>query len=179
MFLQRWGGDGRKWLRLDREEPRCLPNHNTHYEVFTNGQMYSQSALSTASHVSRTAHKCGDRRIDEVRHWADILITCNMVPCIQSPLTSSASVENWEMDQLRVCWTWKSGLEQKKKGQRQNPPTGNQHPHSADFQTNIMITIFWPFGVCCFRLWQYRQKKPEKMVQYGLKSLFWPHNLFS
>lgn len=49
-----------------------------------------------------------------------------------------------------------------KKGQRKNPPAGNQHPHSADFQTNIMITIFWPFGVCCFRLWQSRQKKPEK-----------------
>jgi len=47
-------------------------------------------------------------------------------------------------------------------GTKENPPAGNQHPHSADFQTNIMITIFRPFGVCCFCLWQSRQKKPGK-----------------
>lgn len=41
---------GEKCLQLDREEPRYLPNHNTHYEVFTNGQMYSQTVLSAASH---------------------------------------------------------------------------------------------------------------------------------
>lgn len=49
-----------------------------------------------------------------------------------------------------------------KEGQRKNPPAGNQHPRSAGFQTNIMLTIFWPFGVCCFCLWQSTQKKPRK-----------------
>lgn len=56
----------------------------------------------------------------------------------------------------------RSRLEQNKIGTKEIPPAGNQHPHSADFQTNIMVTNFRPFGVCCFRLWQFRQKKPGK-----------------
>lgn len=49
------------------------------------------------------------------------------------------------------------------KGKKPHPLEINTPPPlSADFQTNIMITIFWPFGVCCFRLWQSRQKKPGK-----------------
>ena len=39
------------------EEPHYLPNHNTHYEVFTNGQMYSPSALSAASHMCCSSFK--------------------------------------------------------------------------------------------------------------------------
>lgn len=44
-----------------------------------------------------------DRCIDEAPQWADILITCSMVPCMQSALTFTVSVLCWRMDQLCAC----------------------------------------------------------------------------
>lgn len=62
-----------------------LPNHNTHthYQVFTNGQMYSPSALSAASHKllrSRVSVLIDvlTKKKKKSHHRADILITCDM-----------------------------------------------------------------------------------------------------
>lgn len=74
VFLQRWGGDGQKWLLLDRRgAPPPPPNHNTCHRVFTNGQMCSLSAQHPTGYSSLS--KSGDRRIDGSRHRADRLIT--------------------------------------------------------------------------------------------------------
>lgn len=101
--------------------------------------------------------KCGDRCIDESHHRADILITW----------TTRSSVRYRETDGLWACSLWKTGLHfffflKCDGGTKANPSAGNQHPRSVDFQTNIMITIFWPFGVCCIRLWQSRQKEARE-----------------
>lgn len=87
----------------------------------------SLCSLQHPTCATPVSSKCGDRCIDEVHHWADILITCNMVPCVQSALTSPVSIVYWGMDQLWACYTWKSGLEQKK-GTKENPTRWKSTP---------------------------------------------------
>lgn len=60
----------------------------------------------------------------------------------------------------------------KKRGQRKPTPPRINIPILLIFQTNIMITIFWPFGVCCFppaaietkEAWEKKKKKRSNMV---------------
>lgn len=70
-----------------RGAPLCRRHHpppqsqHTHYQVFTNGQMYSPSALSAASHKllqSRLSVLIDVLTKKKSHHGADILITCNM-----------------------------------------------------------------------------------------------------
>lgn len=166
------GFDGQKWQQLDREEPPSARRHpppqsqHTRYQVFTNGQMYSPSALSAASHKL-------------LRSRVSVLIDV---------LTKKKPSRRWHINYLRYAFPpsqhhalgdgsahcmgllimkiWVRTGEKKKKsrggGAKGKPTTrwkSTPPPDSADFQTNIMITIFWAFGVCCFRLWQSRQKK--------------------
>lgn len=64
-----------------------------------------------------------------------------------------------------------------KKGQRKTHPLEINTPIPLIFQTNIMITIFWPFGVCCFRLWQSRQKKPGKKCSNMVLRVYSDHTI--
>lgn len=71
-------------------------------------------------------------------------------------------------------------------GQKANPAAGNQHPRSADFQTNINDNNFFDHLVSAAsacgnpdKKKPEKKKKKKKLLQYGFKSLFWPHNLFS
>lgn len=80
---------------------------------------------------------------------------CFNLPCLNCVLGDGSAVGLLNMK----IWV---RTKKKKKGQRNTHPLEINTPIPLIFQTNIMITIFWPFGVCCFRLWQSRQRKPGK-----------------
>lgn len=99
VFLQRWGGDGQKWLRLDRRGTRRIPPITTHTIecLLMDKCTPCERALQHPTGYSSLS-KCSDRCIDESHHRADILITW----------TTRSSVGYRETDGLWARSSWKN-----------------------------------------------------------------------
>lgn len=158
VFLQPRGGDGQKndcdWTERSPTTSSPITTDTIECLLMDKCTLRQRSLQHPTGYSS--VSKCSDRCTGNIYHWADILITCNIHPsvvCLRWIRHGPINHENLGLNFFR-----KYQMVDKEKPTRWK----STRPNSADFQTNIMITIFWPFGVCCFRLWQSRQKKPGK-----------------
>lgn len=167
---------GRNDCDWTEEESRRLPPITTHAIecLLMDKCTPCQRAMQHPTGYSSLS-KCGDRCIDESHHCTDILITW----------TTSSSIGYREMDRLWACSLWKTGLHfffffLSVMGDKGKPTHWKSTPPFCWFpdkdNDNNFLTIWCllhpPVAI------QTKRKK-KKLLQYGLKSLFWPHNLFS